>query len=98
MFGLSFSELLVVGIIALVVVGPAKMPELARNLGRFFAQLKHSLDEVKREISLSTTEFERDFRISDRATPETDLKEKTPTDKALSNEAPPAKEAPESQS
>ena len=37
MFDLGFTEILVIGVVALVVLGPEKMPEVARAAGRFFA-------------------------------------------------------------
>ncbi|MDP3607453.1 MAG: Sec-independent protein translocase protein TatB [Methylophilus sp.] len=54
MFDISFSELVVVAIVALLVIGPEKLPKVARTLGayagrmqRFVAQVK---DEVNREV------------------------------------------------
>lgn len=54
MFDISFSELLVIVVVALLVIGPEKLPKVARTLGayagrmqRFVAQVK---DEVNREV------------------------------------------------
>lgn len=44
MFGLSLGEVLFLGIIALIVIGPKQLPELARNLGRFLNELKRATD------------------------------------------------------
>ena len=58
MFGVSFSELLTVGIVILVVFGPDKLPEAARSLGKLFAELKRQSDALKREMNTA-------FRLDD---------------------------------
>jgi Tat protein translocase TatB subunit len=48
MFGIGFPELLLIAIIALVVIGPKRLPDLARALGRGFAEFRRASDELKR--------------------------------------------------
>ena len=49
MFGsLGFSEILVIFLIALVVFGPRKLPELGKSLGRSLAEFKKASNELKR--------------------------------------------------
>jgi sec-independent protein translocase protein TatB len=50
MFGLSFGELLFIGALALIVVGPKQLPELARNLGRFMNDLKRATEGFTTDI------------------------------------------------
>lgn len=50
MFGLGFSEILVLAVLGLVLLGPDQLPEVARTLGRFFSDLKKSTDELKDEF------------------------------------------------
>jgi TatA/E family protein of Tat protein translocase len=45
MFNLGMQELLIILVIALIVVGPQKLPELAKSLGRGFAEFKRTADE-----------------------------------------------------
>ena len=51
MFGIGPQELVVVALIALVVFGPRRLPQMARDLGRFVSEARHSLDEFKEELS-----------------------------------------------
>lgn len=50
MFGLGFSEIIVLAVIGLIVLGPEELPKLARNLGRIFNDVKRSADDFKTEI------------------------------------------------
>lgn len=52
MFDIAFSELVVIGLIALVVLGPKRLPELARAAGRWTARLRRFVEDVKRDVSL----------------------------------------------
>jgi sec-independent protein translocase protein TatB len=51
MFDIGFSELLVIGIVALVVIGPEKLPRLARTLGHLAGRLQRYVSDVKSDIS-----------------------------------------------
>jgi TatA/E family protein of Tat protein translocase len=46
MFGLGMQELLVILVIALIVVGPQKLPEVAKSLGRGLAEFKRTTNEI----------------------------------------------------
>jgi sec-independent protein translocase protein TatA len=47
MFGLGMQELLVILVIALIVVGPKKLPDIAKSLGRGLAEFKRTADEFQ---------------------------------------------------
>ena len=53
MFGFSFGEIIVISAVALLVLGPERIPQVARTVGRFFAELRRATDEVKREFNYS---------------------------------------------
>lgn len=61
MFGLGFSEILIIGVIALIVLGPDQLPELARTLGRFLNELKRSTESIKDDLK-SQVNFDLDER------------------------------------
>lgn len=47
---MSLSHLIILGIIALIVIPPDKLPELARQLAKFIYELKRSADQIMGEI------------------------------------------------
>ena len=51
MFDIGFSELLVCGIVALVVIGPERLPRVARTLGVLFGRLQRYVAQVKSDIN-----------------------------------------------
>ena len=51
MFDIGFSELLVIGIVALVVIGPERLPKVARTAGHLFGRLQRYVAGVKADIS-----------------------------------------------
>jgi sec-independent protein translocase protein TatB len=51
MFDIGFSELMVIGVIALVVIGPEKLPRLARTLGHLAGRLQRYVSDVKADIN-----------------------------------------------
>ena len=51
MFELSFGEILLFTIVALIVLGPERLPALARFLGRWMAKIQNLVSNVKAEIS-----------------------------------------------
>ena len=50
MFDFGFSKLLLLGIVALVVVGPERLPRVARTLGHLFGRLQRYVTQVKADI------------------------------------------------
>jgi len=50
MFGIGMTELLVILAIGLLVIGPKKLPELARSLGKGLAEFRRASTEMRREF------------------------------------------------
>ncbi|HCX90367.1 MAG: twin-arginine translocase subunit TatB [Deltaproteobacteria bacterium CG12_big_fil_rev_8_21_14_0_65_43_10] len=52
MFGIGIPELIVIFIIALIFIGPKKLPDLARTLARGLTEFKRAAEEVKEELDI----------------------------------------------
>src|ERR687895_1127993 len=51
MFDIAFSELLVIGVVALIVIGPEKLPRMARTVGVLAGRLQRYVADVKADIN-----------------------------------------------
>jgi sec-independent protein translocase protein TatB len=51
MFDIGFTELLLIAVVALVVLGPERLPKAARTLGHLFGRLQRYVNEVKADIN-----------------------------------------------
>ncbi|MEW5801531.1 MAG: Sec-independent protein translocase protein TatB [bacterium] len=51
MFGIGTGELLIILVVALIIIGPNKLPELARVLGRGLAEFRKAADDLKYSVS-----------------------------------------------
>ena len=50
MFGIGVQEMLLVGLLFLVIFGPSKLPEMARDFGRFVNEARRSVEEFKEDL------------------------------------------------
>ena len=51
MFGVGGQEIVIIGLLFLVIFGPSKLPQMARDLGRFVSEARRSIDEFKDELT-----------------------------------------------
>jgi len=63
MFGIGMTELLVIFVIALLVLGPKRLPEMARSLGRGMAEFRRASSDMRREF----VDLAEDVKIEDPA-------------------------------
>lgn len=56
MFGIGAPELLVILVVALLVLGPKRLPEIARSLGRGMAEFRRASNEFTRTLTASIDE------------------------------------------
>ena len=67
MFDFGFWEIAIIGVITLIVVGPERMPALARKAGLFVGKLNKFLSKVKKDINeeLKTEEIKEQLSMDD---------------------------------
>src|SRR5918996_4001050 len=51
MFDIAFTELLIIGVVALIVIGPEKLPRMARTAGHLAGRLQRYVADVKADIN-----------------------------------------------
>jgi sec-independent protein translocase protein TatB len=51
MFDIAFTELMVIGLVALIVIGPEKLPRMARTVGHLAGRLQRYVSDVKADIN-----------------------------------------------
>jgi sec-independent protein translocase protein TatB len=50
MFDMGFTEMMLIGIVALIVIGPERLPGVARTAGKYFGRLKRFVSSVKADV------------------------------------------------
>ena len=50
MFGIGAQEMVIVGLLFLVIFGPKKLPDMARDVGRFVNEARRSVEEFKDDL------------------------------------------------
>jgi sec-independent protein translocase protein TatB len=69
MFDIGMQEMIVIFIVALLIVGPKKLPELGKALGKGISELKKSLQDVKEhvesEVKEATTDIKESVKVGD---------------------------------
>ena len=68
MFDIAFSELLVIGIVALIVIGPERLPKVARTAGQWLGKLNRYVAQVKQDI-------DRDMKLEELRKLQQEMKE-----------------------
>lgn len=60
MFDIGLSEIIVIMIVALLVIGPKKLPDVARALGKGLSEFKRAMNDVKDELNVDQIRSEAD--------------------------------------
>lgn len=91
MFGIGSTELIVILIVALIIIGPAKLPEMAKSLGKALGEFRRVSTDVKRTIEMEAEQEEQRVR-TDQAHkelyPETEPTTTSPPDQTESTSSP----------
>lgn len=67
MFGIGVPELLVIFVVALIVLGPQRLPEVAKFLGKALAEFRKATDDISGELNNARSMLEEEIRQADRA-------------------------------
>lgn len=79
MFDLGFIELMVIGIVALIVIGPERLPKVARTVGQWLGKLNRYVSQVKQDI-------DRDMRLDELRKMQQDMKDSAQKYEILAND------------
>ena len=79
MFDIGFSELLVIGLVALIVIGPERLPKVARTAGQWLGKLNRYVSQVKQDI-------DRDIKLEELRKMQQEMKETAQKYEILANQ------------
>ena len=74
MFGIGSTELLIILVVALIVIGPSKLPEIAKTLGKAMAEFRRVSSDVKRTIEMEVEKEEERRSAASKEETEKELK------------------------
>ena len=60
MFGIGFNEVIIILVLALIIIGPKKLPDIAKALGKGYREFRRAFDDVKSEFDLDI-EDDKDY-------------------------------------
>ena len=76
MFDIGFSEIVVIMLVALVVIGPTRLPAVARTMGQWWGRLQRYINRMKMDVATSM-ELEELRQMERRIKAEADALERT---------------------
>jgi sec-independent protein translocase protein TatB len=79
MFDIGFTELLIIGVVALVVIGPERLPKVARTAGQWLGRLNRYVSQVKQDI-------DRDMRLEELRKMQQEMKDSVQKYELMANE------------
>jgi Tat protein translocase TatB subunit len=66
MFGIGVPELLVIMVVALIVLGPKRLPEVAKALGKAFSEFRRATSDLSEELDNARVMLEEEVRQAER--------------------------------
>jgi Tat protein translocase TatB subunit len=82
MFDIGFQELVIIFVVALLVFGPEKLPEVGRTLGKWMIEIRKGIQNAKVQVETEFSELEKkaDTEAADPRLQEKPVEEKSPSD------------------
>ena len=65
MFSFGFGEILIIGVVLLLFVGPDRLPQLMRTAGRAYGQLRRAADEMRRAFMMEADRVDAALRVEE---------------------------------
>jgi sec-independent protein translocase protein TatA len=63
MFGIGMGEMIIILVVALIVLGPAKLPEIAKSMGKGYAEFIKAMRDVRSEVDHAAMSVEEEKKI-----------------------------------
>jgi sec-independent protein translocase protein TatB len=95
MFGIGMPELILIAVVALIVLGPQKLPDLAKSLGRAVREFRKATSELKETLQVDNELSEVKKAFSDfQSDVNQTIQSEARTEASTASTAPPAAQAP----
>jgi len=65
MLGIGMQEIIIILVVALIIIGPKKLPDLARALGRAIGEFRRAADNLKEDLDINGVREEKEKLIRD---------------------------------
>jgi len=75
LFGLGMPELMTIMVIALVIFGPRKLPEIGRTAGKFIREFRQASQQIENQVKMEFRESERQEREAEKEKKEVKIRE-----------------------
>ncbi|MDX1778214.1 MAG: Sec-independent protein translocase protein TatB [Thermodesulfobacteriota bacterium] len=90
MLGIGMQEIIIILIVALIIIGPKKLPDLARALGRAMGEFRRAADDLKDNLDINGMKAEKEKLMREITQNQLNLNKKSEADTS-----PPQAEEPE---
>ena len=92
MLGIGMQEIVIILIVALIIIGPKKLPDLARALGRAMGEFRRAADDLKDNLDINGMKAEKEKLMREITQNQLNLKKKSEADNPSPQAEEPQKE------